>query len=90
MKTMLPWRPTLSKTLTKYVVKFEFLNDVIKKPKICYQLIFFVIEIYGETHCNTGQLSNKCVCHVRCIFISTLTIFFEKLQEAVYDDQALK
>ncbi|XP_061976373.1 uncharacterized protein LOC133697670 [Populus nigra] len=27
MKTMLPWRPTLSKTLTK----FEFLNDAIKK-----------------------------------------------------------
>eukprot|EP00258_Populus_trichocarpa_P049433 XP_024465452.1 uncharacterized protein LOC18102587 isoform X2 [Populus trichocarpa] len=27
MKTMLPWRPTLSKTLTK----FEFLNDAIKE-----------------------------------------------------------
>jgi autonomous glycyl radical cofactor GrcA len=41
---MLPWRPTLSKTLTKYVVKFEFLNDVIKKPKIYYQLIFLLLK----------------------------------------------
>ena len=60
-----------------------------KETKNLLSIDFLAIEICGETHCNTGQSTNKCVCHVRHIFIS-MPIFFEKLQEAVSDDQALK
>ncbi|KAL9352388.1 hypothetical protein Peur_055068 [Populus x canadensis] len=35
MKTMLPWRPTLSKTLTK----FEFLNDAIRNRSMVEMIL---------------------------------------------------
>jgi hypothetical protein len=90
MKTMLPWRPTLSKTLTKYVVKFEFLNDVIKKPKICYQMIFLLLKyavklIVTQDSCQINVF-------VMCAVYSYLLwqFFLKSCRKAVYDGQALK
>eukprot|EP00258_Populus_trichocarpa_P049434 XP_024465453.1 uncharacterized protein LOC18102587 isoform X3 [Populus trichocarpa] len=49
MKTMLPWRPTLSKTLTK----FEFLNDAIKEQ---VEMILRALEY------EMGRLSDEIKC----------------------------
>jgi len=71
MKTMLPWRPTLSKTLTK----FEFLNDAIRNRSMvpnASSIDFLAIAMCSESHWNTGQYSNQmclpCVSYILIYF----------------------